>query len=237
MASRNPLGAVARGNGRLLYAVTAIAAIVEGVANLVLSLVLARYYGIYGVAIGTLIPSVAVQMIFWPRYISTLVGLSAFEVVWQVWTPVFLSAIPFAIVSYTIERSHPAHSLMVFVLQVAATLPVFFITVALIFRTYIRNEVMPLEQEVLRRERSHQPGLDRSELRDLQLKAKKFGFWGLSTPEEYGGMNLPAVMQSLIWTELGRPAHEDVGLTVTSDRQWIWLAGQGLDWHQDLMAV
>ncbi|GAA1821592.1 acyl-CoA dehydrogenase [Planosporangium flavigriseum] len=70
-------------------------------------------------------------------------------------------------------------------------------------RDFIRKEVMPLEQEVLRRERNHQPGLDLSELRELQLKAKKFGFWGLSTPEEYGGMNLSAVMQSLIWTEIG----------------------------------
>ncbi|AYF28416.1 MULTISPECIES: acyl-CoA dehydrogenase family protein [Micromonospora] len=71
-------------------------------------------------------------------------------------------------------------------------------------RTFVTREVMPLEAEVLRRERAHQPGLDRSELRELQLKAKKFGFWGLATPEEYGGMALPAVMQSLIWTELGR---------------------------------
>ncbi|WP_020525587.1 acyl-CoA dehydrogenase family protein [Catelliglobosispora koreensis] len=71
-------------------------------------------------------------------------------------------------------------------------------------RSFIRKEVMPLEQEVLRRERAHQPGLSRDELRELQLKAKQFGFWGLSTPEEFGGMNLPAVMQSLIWTEIGR---------------------------------
>ncbi|UGQ13327.1 acyl-CoA/acyl-ACP dehydrogenase [Yinghuangia sp. ASG 101] len=71
-------------------------------------------------------------------------------------------------------------------------------------RAFIAKEVMPLEQEVLRRERAHQPGLERSELRELQLKAKRFGFWGLSTPEEYGGMDLPAVTQSLIWTELGR---------------------------------
>src|SRR5690349_25062757 len=63
---------------------------------------------------------------------------------------------------------------------------------------------MPLEQEALRRERDHRPGLERSELRELQLKAKKFGFWGLSTPEQYGGMDLPAVLQSLIWTEVGR---------------------------------
>jgi acyl-CoA dehydrogenase len=71
-------------------------------------------------------------------------------------------------------------------------------------RQFITRDVMPLEQEALRRERAHQPGLEPSELRELQLKAKKFGFWGLSTPEEYGGMNLPAVMQSLLWTELGR---------------------------------
>ncbi|XVU24722.1 acyl-CoA dehydrogenase family protein [Actinoplanes sp. CA-054009] len=71
-------------------------------------------------------------------------------------------------------------------------------------RQFITREVMPLEQEALLRERRHQPGLELSELRELQQKAKKFGFWGLSTPEEYGGMNLPAVMQSLIWTEVGR---------------------------------
>lgn len=71
-------------------------------------------------------------------------------------------------------------------------------------RQFITREVMPLEQEALRRERAHQPGLDRSELHELQLKAKKFGFWGLSTPEAYGGMDLPAVLQSLIWTEVGR---------------------------------
>src|SRR5919205_227029 len=70
-------------------------------------------------------------------------------------------------------------------------------------RQFITREVMPLEQEALRRERAHQPGLELSELRELQQKARKFGFWGLSTPEEYGGMDLPAVMQSLIWQEIG----------------------------------
>jgi acyl-CoA dehydrogenase len=71
-------------------------------------------------------------------------------------------------------------------------------------RQFITKEVMPLEQEALLRERRHQPGLELSELRELQQKAKKFGFWGLSTPEEYGGMDLPALLQSLIWTEVGR---------------------------------
>jgi alkylation response protein AidB-like acyl-CoA dehydrogenase len=71
-------------------------------------------------------------------------------------------------------------------------------------RSFITREVMPLEAELLRRERRHEPGLRPDELKELQLKAKRFGFWGLSTPEEYGGMNLPAVTQSLIWTEIGR---------------------------------
>jgi alkylation response protein AidB-like acyl-CoA dehydrogenase len=71
-------------------------------------------------------------------------------------------------------------------------------------RQFITREVMPLEHDALRRERDHRPGLERSELVELQQKAKKFGFWGLSTPEQYGGMDLPAVVQSLIWTELGR---------------------------------
>jgi acyl-CoA dehydrogenase len=71
-------------------------------------------------------------------------------------------------------------------------------------RAFIAKEIMPLEQEVLRRERAHRPGLTRDELRDLQRKARGFGFWGLGTPEEYGGMDLPAVLQSLLWTEVGR---------------------------------
>jgi alkylation response protein AidB-like acyl-CoA dehydrogenase len=71
-------------------------------------------------------------------------------------------------------------------------------------RHFITREVAPLEAEVLRREREHRPGLDHGELRELQLKARKFGFWGLATPEAYGGMDLPAVTQSLIWSEIGR---------------------------------
>lgn len=71
-------------------------------------------------------------------------------------------------------------------------------------RDFIRREVMPLEQAALRRERRGQLGLERSELRELQLKAKSFGFWGVSTPEEYGGMNLSAVDQALLATEIGR---------------------------------
>jgi alkylation response protein AidB-like acyl-CoA dehydrogenase len=71
-------------------------------------------------------------------------------------------------------------------------------------RAFITDELVTREAEVLRRERVGEPGVTRDERRELQLKARKFGFWGLSTPEEYGGMDLPAVTQALIWAELGR---------------------------------
>jgi alkylation response protein AidB-like acyl-CoA dehydrogenase len=71
-------------------------------------------------------------------------------------------------------------------------------------RTFVRKEILPLEPEVLRRERAGRPGLERSEMRELQLKAKESGFWGVLTPEEYGGMNLGGVMAALLEAELGR---------------------------------
>jgi alkylation response protein AidB-like acyl-CoA dehydrogenase len=71
-------------------------------------------------------------------------------------------------------------------------------------RTFVRKEVMPLEPDVLARERSGEFGLPREELERLQDKAKQSGFFGVHTPEEYGGMGLGAVMSALVEVELGR---------------------------------
>jgi alkylation response protein AidB-like acyl-CoA dehydrogenase len=71
-------------------------------------------------------------------------------------------------------------------------------------RDFVRKELTAREPEVLARDRRGEPGLTRDELTALQAKARGFGFWGLSTPEEYGGMDLDAVTQALIHTELGR---------------------------------
>jgi O-antigen/teichoic acid export membrane protein len=121
----------------------AIWAILEGIANLALSVTLVHWYGIYGVAIGTMVPNMIAQLVFWPRYISKLVGLSSFEVIWGVWGPMFLAGIPFVIVSYWVNAFMPPHNLVIFFLQVIATLPVFFATVAFVFRGYVSREVLP----------------------------------------------------------------------------------------------
>jgi O-antigen/teichoic acid export membrane protein len=121
----------------------AIWSIGEGVGNLVLSVLLVRRYGIYGVAIGTLVPSLIVHVGLWPRHISKLVGLSSFEVIWRIWAPMFLSSIPFAIATYAVGILFPARNLSIFFLQVIACLPVFFITIGLIFRTYVHSQLLP----------------------------------------------------------------------------------------------
>jgi alkylation response protein AidB-like acyl-CoA dehydrogenase len=71
-------------------------------------------------------------------------------------------------------------------------------------RNFVQREVAPLEPTVLRRERAGQPGISYEEVTELRAKARKFGFWGIQTPAEYGGMGLSAVMTALIEVELGR---------------------------------
>jgi acyl-CoA dehydrogenase len=57
---------------------------------------------------------------------------------------------------------------------------------------------------VLNRERRNERGLTAEELEGLQAKAKQSGFFGVHTPEEYGGMGLGAVLSALVEVELGR---------------------------------
>ncbi|WAH42012.1 acyl-CoA dehydrogenase family protein [Alicyclobacillus fastidiosus] len=71
-------------------------------------------------------------------------------------------------------------------------------------REFVKNELMPLEQDVLRNEREGRPGMEREKIRALQKKAQELGFWGINTPEEYGGADLGPVMSALIAMELGR---------------------------------
>lgn len=71
-------------------------------------------------------------------------------------------------------------------------------------RDFVKKELMPYEQQVLKNEREGRPGMSREEIDRLQQKAKNAGFWGINTPEEYGGADLGPVMTALIQMELGR---------------------------------
>lgn len=71
-------------------------------------------------------------------------------------------------------------------------------------RDFVRRELMPLEGDVLRNEREGRRGLEPEQLSALQTKARDLGFWGINTPEEYGGANLGSVATCLTLIELGR---------------------------------
>ena len=49
-------------------------------------------------------------------------------------------------------------------------------------RTFVRNEILPLEQDVLARERRNEPGLTGAELASLQHKASAAGFFPTYLP-------------------------------------------------------
>jgi len=118
-------------------------AIGEAVVNLLLSVALARIFGIYGVAIGTLVPSLVVNVAFWPRYVTNLVKIDYRQVFVRVWGPLFLSVVPFAAASYLVDVFFRARNITIFILQTVALLPIFAMSIGWIFRNDIKRVILP----------------------------------------------------------------------------------------------
>ncbi|MEP6492874.1 MAG: oligosaccharide flippase family protein [bacterium] len=96
----------------------------EAVANLILSILLVRAYGVIGTALGTMIPRLIVSAVIGPWYVRRTLGIS----LRTFWVSVFLKPIlgilPFAAASYLVERAWAPHNIFVFFAQVAALLPI-----------------------------------------------------------------------------------------------------------------
>lgn len=71
-------------------------------------------------------------------------------------------------------------------------------------RKFVEKELIPLEPEVLRNEIQGKPSLSKEKLKELVNKAKAAGFWGINTPEEYGGANLGQMMQAIVIIETSK---------------------------------
>jgi len=67
----------------------------EGIGNLVLSLILVRMYGIVGVALGTTIPMLFVKFTLQPFYTCKSINLSLLEYYLKIIFPILLKTIPF----------------------------------------------------------------------------------------------------------------------------------------------
>ncbi len=125
---------------------------IEAAFNLLLSLLLVRTVGIYGVAWGTTVSMAVVHCIFWPRHVQRTLSVPAAEYVWQGWLKITLCSLPFAATTAAVEHVFPAHSKLWFFTEVLLTLPVYAATVMLVFR----GEIQELLQ--LRHSRKAVPG-------------------------------------------------------------------------------
>jgi O-antigen/teichoic acid export membrane protein len=125
----------------------------EAVFNLVLSVLLVRRFGIFGVAWGTLIPSAAVALLLRPQYVCRFLGVPFSRVLWESWLRPMIAAVPYAGACYFADRYWPVHHLPVFLAQMAALLPVFCICEAFMFwpeiASYFRGRWLAVRRESL----------------------------------------------------------------------------------------
>ncbi len=145
-APNSVASSIAWGVGK--HKIAAMWIVPEAIANFTLSIFLARWIGIYGVAIGTLIPNLVTSQVMWPRLVRQLVGVTYHEVWREIWGPVYLCAIPFAAASYWVNRILPPQRMSMFLLQTAALLTIFVLTVVTVlgdryFPKYIPSSARP----------------------------------------------------------------------------------------------
>ncbi len=71
---------------------------------------------------------------------------------------------------------------------------------------FTREELLPLEKDVIRREAERgltdAPLIDPDAEKELNRKAKEIGLYGIDVPEEYGGQNLGMLAKSVVIEEL-----------------------------------
>lgn len=95
----------------------------EAACNLALSVALVGPFGLAGVALGTLIPSLFVSLVMIPRRLAATTGVPTKRFYRHAWLLPTLACVPFALVNMALERLLPAPNLALFFLQIALTLP------------------------------------------------------------------------------------------------------------------
>ena len=66
------------------YKFVGIMSVIEGVCNLILSLILVRHFGLIGVALGTFIPISIVKLVIQPIYVSRVLNVHYFEYIQRI---------------------------------------------------------------------------------------------------------------------------------------------------------
>jgi O-antigen/teichoic acid export membrane protein len=100
----------------------------EAISNLLLSIALVRPYGITGVALGTIIPSMLVTLFLIPRYLKISIGIQKKHFYLKAWLIPTVACLPYVATNILLEKYWPASNLAIFFLQVILTLPIVAIT-------------------------------------------------------------------------------------------------------------
>ncbi len=121
-AAKHPAMSIVLGLGRHKPVVPVLLA--EGLANLALSVALVQTMGIIGVAWGTAIPAIVLNMTFLPWYMRRVLDISPWTFALTSWIRPTVGILPYALLTYLVNHHWPAPSLPVFFLQIALALPV-----------------------------------------------------------------------------------------------------------------
>jgi hypothetical protein len=84
----------------------------EGITNLVLSVILVQFFGVYGVALGTTIPILLFKGVMLPRFISKVTGASLGRIASGAVIPALLGSLPFGVLVALTAAYLPAASLI-----------------------------------------------------------------------------------------------------------------------------
>ena len=106
--------------------------ILEGVANLSLSLWLVRHYGIVGVAVGTVIPHAIVVGVILPSILPRLLPLRLGEYYYSTYVKTFIASVPFWIVCWIIARVVRPSDFLSFFASVAVGLLAYVVPIWLV---------------------------------------------------------------------------------------------------------
>jgi len=124
----------------------------EAAANLLLSVILVRRVGLYGVAWGTVIPELVVNLLLWPRYITRLLDIGLRRFLVDAWLRPLCAVIPYVFVCAYVERFFIPRGILAFVLQTLFLYPVFLIGAALCFRSEVWNVVLKIRVRLTHRQ-------------------------------------------------------------------------------------
>jgi len=96
--------------GMARHKTLAVVLLAEGLANLVLSVTLARPYGLNGVAMGTAIPLFCTAVFFLPIHLCRLLHIRLRDFLWGAFGYPILLTVPLAVLIWILDRQFPSRS-------------------------------------------------------------------------------------------------------------------------------